>query len=45
VHHLVDGGLFVMQYADDTNLYMEDDVAKANNLKQILCDFENLSGL
>jgi hypothetical protein len=45
VPHLVDGGLSVLQYADNTILFLEDDVAKANNQKQILCVFETLSGL
>jgi hypothetical protein len=36
VPHLVDGGLSILQYADDTILFLEDDVGKANNLKQIL---------
>jgi hypothetical protein len=45
VPHLVDGGLSVLQYADNTILFLEYDVAKANNLKQILCVFETLSGL
>jgi hypothetical protein len=45
VPHLVDGSLSILQYADDTILFLEDDVRKANNLKQILCAFENLSGL
>jgi hypothetical protein len=39
VHHLVDGGLSVLQCVDDIILFLKDDVAKANNLKQILCDF------
>jgi hypothetical protein len=33
VPHLVDGGLSILQYADYTILFLEDDVAKANNLK------------
>lgn len=44
VPHLVDGGLSILQYADDTIFFLEDDVEKDNNLKQILCAFENLYG-
>ena len=43
--HLVDGGISILQYADDTILFMEHDVAKALNMKLILCIFEQLSGL
>uniref|UniRef100_A0A8I6Z7X8 Reverse transcriptase domain-containing protein n=1 Tax=Hordeum vulgare subsp. vulgare TaxID=112509 RepID=A0A8I6Z7X8_HORVV len=45
VPHLVDGGASILQYADDTILFMEDDIKKARNLKLILCLFEQLSGL
>jgi hypothetical protein len=43
--HLVDGGLSILQYADDTILFMEHDLEKAQNLKLILAAFEQLSGL
>ena len=45
VPHLVDGGVSILQYADDTILFMEHDMAKARNMKLILCLFEQLSGL
>jgi hypothetical protein len=45
VPHLVDDGLSVLQYADDTILFMDHDYDKACNLKLILCAFEQLSGL
>ena len=45
VPHLVDGGVSILQYADDTVLFMEHDIAKARNMKLILCLFEQLSGL
>ena len=45
VPHLVDGGLSILQYADDTILFMEHDLEKAINLKLILSAFEQLSGL
>jgi hypothetical protein len=41
IPHLVDGGLFILQYADDT-IFMEYDLEKSRNLKLIL---EQLSGL
>ena len=45
VPHLVDGGLSILQYADDTILFMEHDLEKARNLKPILSALEQLSGL
>jgi len=45
VPHLVDGGLSVLQYADDTILFMDHDIEKTTNMKMILCAFEQLSGL
>lgn len=45
VPHLVDGGLSVLQYADDTILFMDHNLQQAKNLKLILCFFEQLSGL
>jgi hypothetical protein len=38
--HLVDGGLSIVQYADDTIIFMDHDLAKARNLKLILSAFE-----
>ena len=45
IPHLVDGGLSILQYADDTILFMEHDLEKAMNMKLILSAFEKLSGL
>ena len=45
VPHLVDGGLSILQYADDTILFMEHDLDKARNLKLLLSAFEQMSGL
>ena len=45
VPHLVEGGVSILQYADDTILFMEHDIAKAVNMKLILAFFEQLSGL
>jgi hypothetical protein len=44
VSHLVDDGLSILQYTDDTILFIEDDIEQAKNLKLILCVFEKLSG-
>ena len=35
----------ILQYADDTILFLEHDIAKAVNMKLILAFFEQLSGL
>ena len=40
VPHLIDGGLSILQYADDTILFMENDLEQARNLKLLLCAFE-----
>jgi hypothetical protein len=45
IPHLVDAGLSILQYADDTIIFMEHDLEKARNLKLILAAFEQLSGL
>jgi hypothetical protein len=45
IPHLVDGGLSILKYANDTILFMEPDLEKAKNLKLILSAFEQLSGL
>jgi hypothetical protein len=45
VPHLVDDGLLILQYADDTILFMEYDIDKAKNMKLLLSAFEQLSGL
>jgi hypothetical protein len=45
IPHLVDGGVSILQYADDTILFMEHDLEKALNMKLVLCIFEQLSGL
>jgi hypothetical protein len=43
--HLVDGGISILQYVDDTVLFMENDLEQATNMKLLLCAFEQLSGL
>ena len=45
IPHIIDGGLSILQYADDTILFVEHDIEKARNLKLILSAFEQLSGL
>jgi hypothetical protein len=45
VPHLVDDGLSILQYADDTIIFLDHDLSSARNLKILLCAFENLSGL
>ena len=45
IPHLVDGGVSILQYADDTIIFMEHDLDKVLNTKLMLCIFEQLSGL
>lgn len=45
VPHLVDDGLSVLQYADDTILFLEHNLLHAKELKLVLSAFEQLSGL
>jgi hypothetical protein len=45
IPHLVDGGVSILQYADDTILFLQYDLEKAVNMKLILTIFEMLSGL
>src|SRR5207237_1361971 len=45
VPHLIDEGLSILQYADDTIIFMENNLDKARNMKLLLCAFEHISGL
>jgi hypothetical protein len=45
VPHLVDGGLSILQHADDTILFLDHNLGSAQNMKLRLCDFEQVSGL
>jgi hypothetical protein len=45
VPNLVDDGLSILQYADDTNLFMENYREEAKNMKLLLCAFAQLLGL
>jgi hypothetical protein len=44
VYNLVEDGLSIVQYADDTLLFLEHDLEKAKILKLLLLDFEHASG-
>jgi hypothetical protein len=45
IPNLVDGGVSILQQADDTIIFMEHDLAKTRNMKLVLCLLEQLSGL
>lgn len=45
IPHLIQDGLSILQYVDDTVIFMSYDVEKAINMKLILSTFEQLSGL
>jgi hypothetical protein len=45
VPHLIEGGLSILQYADDTILFMNHDMLQAKDLKLVLSTFEQLSRL
>jgi hypothetical protein len=45
IPHLVRDGLPILQYADDTILFMDHNIEQATNLKLLLCVFEQLSCL
>ena len=40
VPHLIDDGLSVLQYADDTILFMDYNLEQAQNMKNNICAFE-----
>jgi hypothetical protein len=42
---LVDDGLSILQYADDTIFFMDNNLNQARNIKLILSAFERISGL
>jgi hypothetical protein len=37
IPHLVEGGISILQYADNTILFLEHDLVKVVNMKLILC--------
>ncbi|WVZ96532.1 hypothetical protein U9M48_042161 [Paspalum notatum var. saurae] len=45
IPHLADDGLSILQYADDTIIFIDHDLEQAKNMKLLLCVFEQLSGL
>lgn len=45
VPDLVDNGLSILQYADDTMILMDNDLEKAKDMKLLLSAFEQLSSL
>ena len=45
IPHIVDDGLSILQYADDTLIFLDVDIEGAKNMKLLLCAFEHLSGL
>jgi hypothetical protein len=45
VKELIPNGIVVLQYADDTIVYLEHDVEKAKNVKLLLYMFEQMLGL
>jgi hypothetical protein len=45
IPHLVDGGLSILKYVNDTIFFMKHDFRKVENLKLFLAAFKQLSGL
>jgi hypothetical protein len=44
IPNLIDDGLFILQYADDTILFIEHNLDQARNIKLLLSAFEKMSG-
>jgi hypothetical protein len=42
VPHLIEGSISMLQYAQDTILFMEHNLEQAANMKQLLCTFEKI---
>jgi hypothetical protein len=45
VPHLIPGGLSILQYADDTMVFLDHNLEYARNIKLLLTLFEQMSGL
>jgi hypothetical protein len=45
IPHLVDDGLSILQYTDNTIIFLDHVLEQAKSLKLLLCAFEQLSGL
>jgi hypothetical protein len=43
IPHLVDGDLFILQYAHDMIIFLKNDYQGAKNMKLLICAFEQLS--
>ena len=43
--NLIPQGVIILQYADDTLLFLKNDITKAAHFKWLLACFENLSGM
>ena len=41
VPNLIDGGFSILQYADDTIIFMDHDIEQAKNLRLLLSAFNN----
>jgi hypothetical protein len=42
VPHLIDEGPLVLQYANDTIIFIDNDLERAKNMKLLLCAFEQI---
>jgi len=42
---VIEGGIISLQYADDTLLFLENNIEKANNLKWLLLCYEQMTGM
>ncbi|WVZ95111.1 hypothetical protein U9M48_040913 [Paspalum notatum var. saurae] len=45
IPHLMNDGLSILQYADDTVIFLDHNLEMARNMKALLCVFEKLFGL
>jgi hypothetical protein len=45
IPNLIDDGLSILQYADDTTLFVEHNIDQERNIKLLLSAFEKMSGL
>jgi hypothetical protein len=45
IQNIIDDGLSILQYADDTILFMDHNIEQATNMKLLLAAFEQLSCL
>ena len=45
VPHLIENGLSILQYGDDTIIFLDHDIQEAMNMQLLFCIFKQLSGL